>query len=118
MKNYRKNTNNGTIFDEKFNRTIRHLLTEAVFRKNAHWIYDLGEVFKKNNCIHSSRKLTLIQASEESDEIEIYNIIREKSRRKKTKVWVGDFESASILRITFTKDVLQSGVLIFIQKQY
>ena len=65
IKLYSRNTFLGAVFAERFNRTIRDLLKRPVFEKSdANWIDILPKITKQyNNRIHSSTKLTPIQAS-------------------------------------------------------
>ena len=65
VKKYSRNTSFGAVFAERFNRTIRNLLKKPVFEKgNANWRSELPSVFKQyNNTLHSSAKMTPIQAS-------------------------------------------------------
>ena len=63
-------TDKGAAFAERFNRTIRNLLKKPVFEKgNSNWLSELPSVNKQyNNTIHSSVKMTPIQASKKSNE--------------------------------------------------
>ena len=65
IKYYSRNSSFGAVFAEHFNRTIRDLLKRTVFEKReANWIDVLTTITKQyNNRIHSSTKLTPIQAS-------------------------------------------------------
>ena len=65
MKIYSRNTSLGAVFAEKFNGTIRDLLKRPVFEKgDGNWIDVLPTITKQyNNRVHSSTKLTPIQAS-------------------------------------------------------
>ena len=65
IKRYSRYTSKGAVFAERFNRTIRDLLKKPVFEKgNANWIDELQSITNiYNNKIHSSTKMTPIQAS-------------------------------------------------------
>ena len=65
FRHYSRNTYVGAVFAEKFNRTIRNLVKRPVFEKgNGKWIDVLQTITKQYiNRIHSSTKLTPIQAS-------------------------------------------------------
>ena len=65
IKLYSRNTYLGAVFAERFNKTIRDLLKRPVFEKgDGNWIDLLPTITKQyNNRIHSSTKLTPIQAS-------------------------------------------------------
>ena len=62
---FSRNSSNGAVIAERFNRTIRDLLKKPVFEKgDVIWIDVLGKITKQyNNRVHSSTKLTPIQAS-------------------------------------------------------
>ena len=65
IKHYSRNTHLGAVFAERFNKCIRDLLKRPVFEKgDGNWIDVLPKITKHyNNRIHSSTKLTPIQAS-------------------------------------------------------
>ena len=65
IKHYSRNTSLGTVFAERFYRTIRDLPRRPVFEKGeSNWIDSLPSVTKQNiNRKHSATKLTPIQAS-------------------------------------------------------
>ena len=70
IKLYSRNSSVGAVFAERFNRTIRNLLKKTVFEQgDAKWIDVLPVITKQyNNRIHSSTKLTPIQASLKKNE--------------------------------------------------
>ena len=70
IKFYSRNTSLGDVFAERFNRTIRDLLKRPVFEKgDGNWIDILPTITKHyNNRIHSSTKLSPIQASLKKNE--------------------------------------------------
>ena len=65
IKLYSRNSSYGAVFAERFNHTIRDLLKKIVFEKgDGNFIDVLPTITKQyNNRIHSSTKLTPIQAS-------------------------------------------------------
>ena len=65
IKLYSRNSYLGAVFAERFNKTIRDLLKRPVFEKgDGNWIDILPTIMNQyNNRIHSSTKLTPIQAS-------------------------------------------------------
>ena len=65
IKLYSRNNSIGSVFAERFNRTIRDLLKEPIFEKgDSKWIDILPTITKQyNNKVHSSTKLSPIQAS-------------------------------------------------------
>ena len=70
IKIYSRNSSYGAVFAEKFIRTIRDLLKKVVFEQvDAKWVDILPIITKKyNNKVHSSTKLTPIQASLKKNE--------------------------------------------------
>ena len=76
IKLYSRNSSYGAVFAERFNRTIRDLLKKPVFEKgDGNWIDVLPTITKQYNTrIHSSTKLTPIQASLKKNEGYIYII--------------------------------------------
>ena len=70
IKLYSRNSSYGAVFAERFNRTIRDLLKKPVFEQcDGNWIDVLQAITKQyNNRIHSSTKLTPIQASLKKNE--------------------------------------------------
>ena len=67
---YSRNSSFGSVFAERFNRTIRDLLKKPVFEKGyGNWIDVLQTITKQyNRRIQSSTKLTPIQASLKKNE--------------------------------------------------
>ena len=70
IKRYSRNTALRAVFAERFNRTIRDLLKKPVFEKgDGNWIDVLPKITKQyNNRVHSSTKLSPIQASLKKNE--------------------------------------------------
>ena len=70
IKLYSRNSSYGAVFAERFNRTIRDLLKRPVFEKgDGNWIEVSPTITKQyNKRIHSSTKLTPIQASLKKNE--------------------------------------------------
>ena len=87
IKLYSRNTYLGALFAERFNKSIRDLLKKPVFEKgDGNWIDILSTITKQyNNRIHSSTKLTTIQASLKKNEGYVYKNLLDK-RKKNTKV--------------------------------
>ena len=83
IKFYSKNTSVGAVFAERFNRTIRDLLKKPVFEKSSGDSTDvlptITEQYK--NRIHSSTKLTPIEASLKKNEGFFYNNLLENERK-------------------------------------
>ena len=87
IKLYSRNSLNGAVFAERFNRTIRDLLKKIVFEQgDAKWIDILPTITKQYNIkVHSSTKLTPIQASLKKNEGFVYKNLMDK-RNNQTKI--------------------------------
>ena len=92
IKLYSRNTSLGAVFAERFNRTSRDLLKKIVFeRGDAKWIDILPTITKQyNNKVHSSTKLTPIQASFKKNEDYVYKNLLDKRKKIKRKYEIGD----------------------------
>ena len=105
IKHYSRNRSYGAVFVERFNRTIRDLLKKIVFeRGDANWIDILPTITKQyNNRIHSSTKLTPIQASLKKNEGYVYKNFLDKRKKIKPKFQVNDLVRTADLKRTFSK---------------
>ena len=105
IKLYSRNSSYGAVFAERFNRTIRDLLKKIVFEHgDANWIDVLPTITKQyNNRIHSSTKLTAIQASLKKNESYVYKNILDKRKKIKPKFEIGDLVRTADLKKTFSK---------------
>ena len=105
IKLYSRNSSYGAVFAERFNRTIRDLLKKIVFEQgDAKWIDVLPTITKQyNNRIHSSTKLTPIQASLKKNECYVYKNLLDKRKKIKPKYEIGDLVRTADLRRTFSK---------------
>ena len=85
IKGYSKNTPMGAVFIERFNKTISDLLKRPVFEKgHCNWVHVLTTITNQyDNHIHSSTKLTPIQASSKKNETYIFQNLA--GKRKKIK---------------------------------
>ena len=92
IKIYSKNSSFGSVFAERFNRTIRDLLKKPVFDKgDGKWIDILQVITKQyNNKIHSSTKLSPIQASLKKNEGYVYKNLLDKRKKVKGKFQIND----------------------------
>ena len=108
-KNYNKlrsrNSSYGAVFAERFNRTIRNLLKRPLFEKgDSNWIDVLPKITKQyNSRLHSSTKLTLIQASLKKNEGFVYNNFLDKRKKINPKFQVNDLVRTADLKKTFSK---------------
>ena len=105
IKLYSRNSSYGTVFAERFNRTIRDLLKRPVFEKgDVNWIDVLPTITKQyNNRIHSSTKLTPIQASLKKNEGYVYKNLLDKRKKVKPKFQINDLVRTADLKKTFSK---------------
>ena len=105
IKLYSRKSSLGAVFAEKFNRTIRDLLKRPVFEKGeSNWIDVLPTITKQyNNRVHSSTKLTPIQASSKKNEGYVYKNLLDKRKKIKPKYEIGDLVRTADLRKTFSK---------------
>ena len=105
IKLYSRNTSLGAVFVERFNRTIRDLLKRPVFERcDSNWIDVLTTITKQyNNKVHSSTKLTPIQASLKKNEGYVYKNLLDKRKKIKPKYEIGDFVRTADLKKTFSK---------------
>ena len=105
IKHYSRNSSYGAVFAERFNRTIRDLLKNIVFeRGDANWIDVLQTITKQyNNRIHSSTKLTPIQASLKKNEGYVYKNLLDKRKKVKPKFQINDLVRTADLKKTFSK---------------
>ena len=88
IKFYSRNSSFGAVFAERFNRTIKDLLKKPVFEKgDGNWIDILPTITKQyNNRIHSSTKLSPIQASLKKNEGYVYKNLLDKRKKSETKI--------------------------------
>ena len=105
IKRYSRYTSKGAVFAERFNRTIRDLLKKPVFEKgNANWIDELQTITSKyNNKIHSSTKMSPIQALKKSNESKLYANLQDKRKKRKPKYKLGDLVRTADTRNIFSK---------------
>ena len=105
LKLYSRNSSYGAVFAERFNRTIRDLLKRLVFEKgDGNWIDVLPTITKQyNNRVHSSTKLTPIQASLKKNEGFVYKNLLDKRNKIKPKYEIGDLVRTADLKKTFSK---------------
>ena len=105
IKLYSRNSSYGAVFGERFNRTIRGLLKKIVFEHgDANWIDVLPTITKQyNNQVHSSTKLTPIQASLKKNEGFVYKNLLDKRKKVKPKFQISDLVRTADLKETFSK---------------
>ena len=105
IKLYSRNSSYGAVFAERFNRTIRDLLKKIVFEQgDANWIDVLPTITKQyNNRIHTSTKLTPIQASLQKNEGYVYKNLLDKRNKIKPKFQINAHVRTADLKKTFSK---------------
>ena len=105
IKLYSRNSSIGAVFAERFNRTIRKLLKKLVFENgDGNWIDILPTITKQyNNRIHSSTKLSPIQASLKKNEGYVYKNLLDKRKKVKPKFQINDLVRVADLKRTFSK---------------
>ena len=105
IKRYSRNTHVGAVFAEGFNRTIRNLLKKPVFEKGrADWLSELPSVIKQyNNTIHSSTKMTPVQASKKSNGEEVFSNLQDRRVRQKPKFKLGQLVRTADIKRVFSK---------------
>ena len=105
IKHYSRNSSFGSVFAERFNRTIRDLLKKVVFEKgDGKWIDILQVITKQyNNKVHSYTKLTPMQASLKKNEGYVYKNLLDKRKKVKPKFQINDLVRTADLKKTFSK---------------
>ena len=105
IKHYSRNISDGAVFAERFNRTIKDLLKRPVFeRGDGKWIDVLPTITKQYiDRIHSSTKLTPIQASLKKNEGYVYKNLFDKRKIIIRKFRVNDLVRTADLMKTFSK---------------
>ena len=105
IKLYSRNSSYGAVFAERFNRTIRDLLKRPVFeREDGKWVDILPAITKQyNNTVHSSTKLTPIDASLKKNEGFVYKNLIDKRKKVKPKYEMNNLVRTADLKRTFSK---------------
>ena len=98
---YSRFRDKGPSIAERIIRTMRNLLKKPVFGKGkADWISELPSVIKKyNNTIHSSTKMTPIQASKEVNEKIVFCNLQDRRVRQQPKIKLGQVRSADMKKV-------------------
>ena len=106
INHYSRYTDKGPSIVERFNRTIRDMLKKPIFLNgDANWINIIPTIINKyNNKIHSTIKLTPIQASLKENEEYVYqNFFLGKRKKIKPKYEINDLVRTADLKKTFSK---------------
>ena len=98
-------TDKGPSIAERAIRTVRNLLKKPVFLAgNADWLSELQSVIKKyNNSIHSSTKITPIQASKKSNKKAVFDNLRDDRQKQRPKFKLGDLVRTADIKKVFSK---------------
>ena len=86
-------------------RTIRNLFKKPVFLAgNANWLSELPSVVNKyNNTIHSSTKMTPIQASKKSNERKVFSNLQDRRVKQSPKFKLGQLVRTAGIKRVFSK---------------
>ena len=105
IKLFSRNSSYGAVFVERFNKSIRDLLKRPVFENgDGNWIDVLPKITKQyNNRIHSSTKLTPVQASLKKNEGLVYKNLLDKGNKRTPKFQINDLVRTADLKKTFSK---------------
>ena len=106
IKHTSKNSSLGAVFAGRFNRTNRDLLKKPVFEKSDKNFSDgVSKITKQyNDRVHTSTKLTPIQASSKKNEGYVYHNLVDKRKRIKPKFKIHDLVTTADLKRTFSKE--------------
>ena len=105
IKPYSTKISSGDVFAERFNRTTRDLLERPVFeRGDANWIDVLPLIIEQHiNQVHSSSKVSQIQASLKNNERYVYKKMLDKRKTIKLNFQVNGLVITADLKKTFSK---------------
>ena len=105
IQQYSRYTDKGPSIAERLIRTVGNLLKKTVFLAgNADWINEIPSVIKQyNNTIHSSTKMTPIQASKKSNEKLVYSNLKDKRDKQQPKFILGQLVRTADIKKVFSK---------------
>ena len=105
IQHYSRYTDKGPSIAERVIRTLRNLLKKpVVFAGEASWINELPSVIKQyNNTIHSSIKITPLQASKKVKEKLVYSNLQDRRVREKPKYKPGQLVRTADIKRVFSK---------------
>ena len=105
INHYSRYTDKGPPVVERFNRTIRDMLKKPIFLNgDANWINIIPTIINKyNNKIHSTIKLTPIQASLKENKEYVYQNLLDIRKKIKHKYEINDLVRTADLKKTFSK---------------
>ena len=102
---YSRYTDKGPSIAERVIRTARNLLKRPVFEKGkADWLSELPSVIKQyNNTVHSSTKMTPIQASKKSNAKEVSSNLQDRRVKRQPKFKLGQLVRTADIKRVFSK---------------
>ena len=105
LQHYSRLTDKVPSIAERVIRTIRNFLRKPVFEKGkADWLNKLTSFIKQyNNIIHSSVKMTPIQASKILNEKIVYNKVKDDREVRKPKIKLGQLVRTADIKRVFSK---------------
>ena len=105
IQHFSRYTDKGPSIAERVIRTIRNLLKKPVFEKGkADWLSELSSVTKQyNNTIHSSTKMTPIQASKKTNEKLVYSNLQDQRVKQTPKYKLGQIVRTADIKKVFSK---------------
>ena len=105
IQHYARFTDKSPIIAERTIRTIRSLLKKPVFEKgNADWLSELPSVIRKYNItIHSSTKMTPIQANKKTNEKEVCSNLKNNRENQISKYKPGQLVRTADIKRVFSK---------------
>ena len=111
IQNYLRFSDKGPSKAERVNGIMRNILKKPVFSAgDANWMSELPSVIKQySKTIHSSTKMTPIQASKKSNEKEVYSNLKDNREVRKPKFNLGQLVQSSV------KAIGQTTVKYYIQ---
>ena len=119
IQHFSRFTDKGPSLAERVIRTIGNLLKKPIILAgNANLISELPSVIKQyNNTIHSSVKMTPIQASKKSNEKKVSSNLQDGRVKQQPKYKLGQLVRTTDIKRVFVKVIVQVTVILFIQKQ-
>ena len=105
IEHYLRFTDKGPSVAERVIRILLNLIKKPVFKKgNATWIFELPSVIEQyNNTIHSSVKMTPIQACKKATEKEVYSNLKDRREVRKPKFNLGHLVGTGDIKKVFSK---------------
>ena len=105
IQHYSQFTDKGPSIAERVIGTVRNLLKKPVFLAgNANWLSELPSVIKQyNSTIHSSTKMTPVQASKKSNEKAVFDNLKDRRVKQQPKYKLGQLVRTADIKRVFSK---------------